>query len=105
MGAKEYLLYLDEAQENRCRYAHVWERGEITEFCVQYKALIHSRWRAVVRFDSAHGSPHRDVLLPDEEEIKSFYPGYANAEVLTIGRRDIMENWRRYRKAYEMEMQ
>lgn len=36
MGEKEYLLYLDEAQENRCRYAHVWERGEITEFRVQF---------------------------------------------------------------------
>ena len=104
MGEKEYLFYLDEALRNRYRYWHVWERGKIIEFCVQYEALIAGQWHAVVRYDSAHGEPHRDLLRPDGTEIKSQYQGYTNAEVLTIGRQDIVANWRRYRIAYEKEM-
>ena len=34
MGEKEYLFYLDEALRNRYRYWHVWEQGQILEFCV-----------------------------------------------------------------------
>jgi hypothetical protein len=29
MSEKEFLIYLDEAQENRYRYWHVWEQGKI----------------------------------------------------------------------------
>lgn len=65
MGKKEYLFYLDEALENRYRYWHMWEHGEISEFCVQYEAMIAGRWHPVVRYDSSHGEPHRDVLHPN----------------------------------------
>jgi hypothetical protein len=104
MGEKVYLLYLDQALQNRYRYWHRWERGKIVEFCVQYEALIADRWRPVVRYDSAHGEPHRDTLHPDGTETKSSYRGYANNEVLTVGCQDIVTNWRKYRTRYEKEM-
>lgn len=104
MGETEFLIYLDEAQKNRYRHRHVWEKGEIIEFRIQYEALIAGQWHAVVRYDRAHGEPHRDLLHPDEAETKEMYPGYSNAEVLTIGQRDIMENWPAYRAAYEKGM-
>ncbi len=104
MSEKEFVIYLDEAQENRYRHRHEWERGKIVEFRIQYEALIAGQWHPVVRYDTAHDEPHRDVLHPDGTQTKEMYSGYSNAEVLTIGQRDIMENWPRYRAAYEKEM-
>jgi hypothetical protein len=105
MGEKEYLFYLDERLENRCRYRHVWERGKMIEFCIQYEALIAGRWHPVVRYDSAHGEPHRDVLRPNGTEIKEGYVGLRPDEVLTNGQRDIIANWPKYRAMYESEME
>lgn len=104
MSEKEFLIYLDEAHENRYRHRHVWKHGKIVEFRIQYEAFIAGRWYPVVRYDSAHGEPHRDTLHPHAEQTREMYPDYTNIEVLTIGQRDIMENWPRYRAEYEKEM-
>lgn len=104
MSEKEFLIYLDEAQENRYRYWHVWERGAIVEFRIQYEAFIEGRWHPIVRYDSAHGLPHRDILHPNNPETKEWHRGYRNADVLSIGQRDIVTNWPKYRALYEREM-
>ncbi len=104
MSEREFVVYLDELRRNRYRHWHAWERGEVTEFRVQYEALIAGHWHCVVRYDSAHGRPHRDTLHPDGPQTKDWFPGYSNAEVLTIGQRDIWENWSEYRAKYEKEM-
>jgi hypothetical protein len=104
MGEKEFLIYLDEAQENRYRYWHVWEQGVIVEFRIQYEAFIEEYWHPVVRYDSAHGRPHRDVLHPIDPETKEWFPNYRNTDVLSIGQRDIVANWPTYRARYEREM-
>jgi hypothetical protein len=104
MGEREFLIYLDEAQENRYRHRHAWKQRQITKFRVQYEALIEGMWRTIVRYDSAHGQPHQDILHPDGSQTKQMFPYYTNAEVLTIGQRDIMEHWPDYRATYEKEM-
>jgi hypothetical protein len=105
MRQKDFEIYLDEFRENRYRHRHTREQGVIVEFRIQYEALIAGRWQCVVRYDSAHGQPHRDVLQPDGSETKEWYRGYSNAEVLTIGQRDIIKNWRLYRATYEQELE
>ena len=35
---------------------------------------------------------------------KKTFPGYSNAEVLTLGQRDIRRNWKLYRRDYERKM-
>ena len=72
-------------QENRYRYWHLWVQGAIVEFRIQYEAFIAGHWHPIVRYDSAHGQPHRDVLHADSSETKEWYPGYRNADVLSIG--------------------
>ena len=47
--------------------------------------------------------PHRDNLHPDGTQTKETYPSYSNAEMLTLGQEDIMENWSSYRAKYEQE--
>ncbi len=77
----------------------------MVEFRIQFEALIDGRWVVIVRYDSAHGCPHRDIMHPDGSEIKEWLDLYSKAEVLTIGQRDIMENWSAYRERFEKELQ
>ncbi len=104
MGEKEYLVYLSPEHTDRFRYYHHLEQGKITRFRIQYEALIGGKWRAIARYDTAHGHPHRDLLHPNGTQDKSEFYGYSREEVLTLGERDIKANWKRYRVAYEQEM-
>lgn len=79
-------------------------KREVVAFCVQYEAFIGDEWRPIIRYDAAHGFPHRDLVRPDGSVEKTEYPGRTNAEVLTMGQKDIKRNWRRYRAWYEKEM-
>lgn len=99
-----FVIYLDETQENRYRHQHTWDGNQIVKFTIQYEALVEGQWHPVLRYDNAHGIPHRDTLHPDATQTKEMYPSYSNAEVLTIGQRDIIENWPAYRAAYQKEM-
>lgn len=103
MSEKDYIFYLTPQRTDRFRYSHALERGQIARFCVQYEALIEGAWQAIVRYDTAHGRPHKDLLHPDGKQSKQEYPGYSPEEVLTLGERDIKANWRHYRATFEQE--
>ena len=77
----------------------------MVEFRIQFEALIDGRWVVIVRYDSAQGRPLRDLMHPDGSEINEWLDLYSKAEVLTIGQRDIMENWSAYRERFEKELQ
>ena len=104
VGEKDYVTFLGESNTDRYRHYHMWERGRIVTFRIQYEALIEGEWRPIVRYDTAHGYSHKDVMHPDGTQSKEKFPYYSNAEVLTYGQRDIRRKWRRYREAYEQEM-
>lgn len=104
MSEKEYTYYFTPEREDRFRYYHYLVRGRIIRFRIQYEARIDGRWQPIVRYDTAHGHPHKDVLHPDGSQDKVEFYGYSEAEVLTLGERDIKANWRRYRAKYEQEM-
>jgi len=105
MGKREFLIYLDPAtRRNRYRHYHTWEENRIVDFCIQYEALIDGEWVSVLRYDTAHGHPHRDTIHSDGSETKEWFNMYSSAEVLTFGQRDIMENWSLYRQQFEKEL-
>jgi hypothetical protein len=105
MGEREFLIYLDpDGRQNRYRHSHSWLDGKVVEFRIQFEALIDGRWRVIVRYDTAHGRPHRDIMHPVSAGTKEWLDIYSSAEVLTIGQRDIMENWPAYRKRFEKEL-
>lgn len=64
---------------------------------------IDEEWYPVVRYDTAHGKPHRDILRPNGEQTKDWFEGYSVEDVLTIGQKDIMDNWPAYRDRLEMK--
>lgn len=102
-GEKGYTVYLSPERADRFRYYHCFERGKIIHFRIQYEALIDEEWHPIVRYDTAHGRPHKDVLHPDGTQDKHEFYGYSREDVLTIGERDIKTNWKQYRAAYEQE--
>lgn len=104
MGEKTFVILLGESDRDRCRLHCITERGQVTLFRVQYEAFINGEWRPIVRYDTAHGFPHCDLLHPDRPGEKTEYPGRSNAEVLTLGQEDIKRNWPAYRAHYEKEM-
>lgn len=104
MNEKSFLVLLGDSTTDRYRFYCRIENRQITVFLVQYEAFIDERWRAIVRYDTAHGYPHRDLLHPDGTATKTFYPNRSNAEVLTLGQEDIKRNWSIYRNGYEQEL-
>ncbi len=104
MSEKEYIYYFTSERKDRFRYYHDLERGRIVRFRIQYEAYINDKWCAIVRYDTAHGRPHKDILYPDGSQEKVEFYGYPRDEVLTLGERDIKTNWQRYRAEYEREI-
>ncbi len=104
MGEKSFLVLLGDDSSDRYRLLCNTEQGRVILFTVQYEALINGEWQAIVRYDGAHGFPHRDLLHPNKPEEKTSFPERSNAEVLSLGQEDIKRNWKRYRQQYEMEM-
>ncbi len=103
MDETEYVIYLDEGQQDRYRHFHLTEKGQVVLFRIQYEALFDQQWVAIVRYDTAHGFPHRDVMHPDGGQTKEQFQHYSRTYVLTMGQQDIRQNWRSYRARYEEE--
>lgn len=105
MAEREFLIYLDpESRVCRYRHHHVSKGKKIIEFRIQLEILVDEDWYPVVRYDTAHGKAHRDILDPDGKQMKDWFEGYSVEEVLTIGQKDILENWRTYRERFRKEM-
>jgi hypothetical protein len=104
MGEKNLVVFLDNNAANRYRLFCRTEKNRVVTFRVQYEAQIDGEWHTIVRYDTAHGFPHRDLLHPKLPEEKNIYPYRSNTDVLTDGQRDIKRNWRSYRERYESEL-
>lgn len=104
MVEKSFIVLLGDSDRDRYRLFCSTDRGDVEIFCVQYEAFIDEQWRPIVRYDTVHGFPHRDVLHPHQPTEKTTYPGRSNAEVLTLGQEDIKRNWQAYRNQYEKEL-
>jgi len=104
MNEKSFLVLLGDDTADRYRLTCQIEKGQVIAFVLQYEALIDGEWRAIVRYDTAHGFPHRDLLHPNRAEEKTEFPNRSNAQVLTWGQDDIKRNWRAYRERYVQEL-
>ena len=57
-----------------------------------------------MRYDTAHGYFHRDIIYPDGSTRRRRLPDVGYAEGFTQAELDIKINWRRYRETYLKEM-
>src|SRR5512140_3408178 len=105
MPEREFLIYLDpETRLCRYRHYHVSKGKEIVEFRIQLEILVDGEWHSIVRYDTAHGKAHRDILHPNGKQTKDWFEDYSVEEVHTIGQKDIMKNWSTYRERFIKEM-
>lgn len=56
----DYSRFL--TSEDKIRITFRKKHGKIEYFIVQYSALINSRWRAIMRFDTCHGYAHKHTF-------------------------------------------
>lgn len=92
----EYIIYLTAESTDRLRVIAQKEKGIILEFVVQYEAMILDEWQPLVRYDTAHGFAHKDIIKADGEIIKQplFFETYNLA--FTYATIDLKVNWKKY---------
>jgi phosphoribosylformylglycinamidine (FGAM) synthase-like amidotransferase family enzyme len=87
--------------QDRVEVSIVKEKGQVIDFSVQYLAQIKGKWHPIVRFDTAHGSPHIDISQPNGSKQTRYIRGLDNKEALTYALGIISQRWESYRKDYE----
>ncbi|MDI6792992.1 MAG: hypothetical protein QME81_09020 [bacterium] len=104
MNEIEYELFLSSDMKDRLRVRALKDKGEILQFVVQYEAFIETLWHPIVRYDTAHGFAHIDVMFPDGRIDKQpiYSPSYSLA--FTYATQDLRGHWREYRRRYERRM-
>jgi len=95
----EFRRLLD--NQNAARVRFDVERGRVLGFLVQLECLIEDEWHPVVRYDTAHGFAHRDVMHPASDTEKTEMAVGDYNEALTFAINDLSENWETYRRRYE----
>jgi len=82
----------------------ITEGGRVISIVViQYEVYIDGKWRAIVRFDEAHGFFHQDIMSPVGKQKKTVQPTVNKNLALNDAIAQIKQFWRAYRKAYEDE--
>ena len=104
MNEIEFIYQLSPDLQDRLRVRALKSRGGIVSFVVQYEAFIRGKWRAVVRYDTAHRFAHRDVLHPDGSVAKQPLNFQSLNLAFTFAVQDLKSLWRWYRYGYEKEL-
>lgn len=78
------------------------ERGVVGTFVAQLEVLVGDAWLPAVRYDSAHGRPHRDPIARDGRLVaKHWLPEGIDANAaLTFAEADLAANADRYRDEF-----
>ena len=104
MGEKQWLQDF-ETGIDRLRVHFYTEKGRVVAILVvQYEAYINGEWRAVVRYDEAHGFFHRDILSPSGTQEKIPESAEDQSVALTQALEDLKRHWRAYRRNYETKI-
>jgi hypothetical protein len=101
MRTVEFRRLLD--YDNALRVMFESERGQILRFVVQLECQFAAdgEWVTIVRYDTAHGYAHRDIIRPNEKEEKTRVSVQNYNEAFTIAMGDVVEKRYVYRRRYE----
>ena len=102
MMRKSYVFLLTD--NDRKRHEHLIEKGKVVGFVVQYETKVDDKWMPVVRFDTAHGYGHKDLIDPDGTKEKILMGDVGYNDLLTKADQDINENWMRYKNRFFRRM-
>ena len=96
----EFISYLDSMETNRIRVRLLTEKGDLQDVMFQYETFIAGEWRAIVRYDCAHGFFHRDVLLPNGDKEKQTIVIDTLKRASQYAEQDLKDRWEWYRDKY-----
>ncbi len=54
------------------------EKRKVVRFTVKLLSIFGNKWYEVVRYDSGHGTPHKDILTPDGKVSRKIWYKYMN---------------------------
>lgn len=95
-SGKEKAFFYPLTPEYRVR-VRIWtENGKVVDFVVQLETFFKGEWKAVVRYNTAHGFPHKDLIYPDGTEIKEDLPRLELSKIVVIAIKDLRENYKLY---------
>lgn len=99
MPEKEYFLELDAGS---VIYVYIrTDSGEVTEFAVKLLAAFEDEWHEILRYDSGHDCPHKDILYIDGKVIrKVWYDFLDNSRALSMAIQDLKDNYEFYKERY-----
>lgn len=99
-----FIVSLSFDLKDRLRIIAFKDKGQIIRFVIQYEAFINDRWREIVRYDTAHGFAHKDVIHPNGN-IEKQPLHFADFNLaFTFAVQDLKISWKWYRRAYEEEI-
>ncbi len=75
-------------------------RGRVTGFVVQLEYQDGGMTYPIVRYDCAHGQPHKDTLNMTGQVVNKEWLSYSYDRALAEAKADIMRHWQAYRDAF-----
>ncbi|MBI3755073.1 MAG: hypothetical protein HY265_02790 [Deltaproteobacteria bacterium] len=100
-----FIVPLSSDLKDRIRVIAIQEKGRIIRFVAQYESFIMDAWREVVRYDTAHGFAHKDIIHPNGSAEKQPLKFADFNTAFTFAVQDLKIAWKWYRKAYEEEIE
>jgi len=101
MPEHRYESYLD--SDN---YVYVYfstEKKDVKSFTVKLRCKFDEQWYEVVRYDSGHGVPHKDILYPDGKNARKIWYHYMNNnQALDFALDEMKEQYEFYRWRFEL---
>lgn len=94
-------INLDEESVIRVRVT-MDRRGQILKFTAQLECFIEGDWRRVVRYDSAHGQAHIDLIDPKGVEYEKIWLGFFEPYNIAFTRAvdEVKETYREHKARY-----
>ena len=97
----EYVIRI--GLSDRYRHLHITEKGKIVFFRLQYETKIYDIWHAVVRYDTAHGFAHRDLLNIKGQVKKTPLLNQNYNDALIFAESNLKTNRENYKKNFKEE--
>jgi hypothetical protein len=94
----EYVIRL--SPHDRYRHMHIRSRDRIVFFRVQLETIAGNIWMPVVRYDTAHGFAHRDLLNRHGRIVKTPLFNQDLNDALTFAENDLKTNWTSYKERF-----
>lgn len=103
MKVIEYVTPL--GPDGRRRVRHVRIGNGVVEFMVQYEIFTKDQWYPAIRYDTAHGFAHKDIVSCKGKVRKEMIPFNDFGLALTFAENDLRKNWNIYRSNFLKEFE